>query len=73
MNGALIFFCLRKNFVRDFERKHGLKFVGFTAEATELLLSYHYPGNVRELRNIIESLIVLEREGKVTPEKKKKN
>ncbi|MFN3386043.1 MAG: sigma-54 interaction domain-containing protein [Candidatus Thermochlorobacter sp.] len=60
---------LTEKFVRDFERKHGLKFVGFTAEATELLLSYHYPGNVRELRNIIESLIVLEREGKVTPEK----
>ncbi|MFN3394459.1 MAG: sigma-54 interaction domain-containing protein, partial [Candidatus Thermochlorobacter sp.] len=37
---------LTEKFVRDFERKHGLKFVGFTAEATELLLSYHYPGNV---------------------------
>ncbi|MCS7012324.1 MAG: sigma-54 dependent transcriptional regulator [Chloroherpetonaceae bacterium] len=60
---------LTEKFVRDFERKHGLKFPGFTAEATELLLSYHYPGNVRELRNIIESLIVLERDGKITAEK----
>lgn len=60
---------LTEKFVRDFERKHGLKFPGFTAEATELLLSYHYPGNVRELRNIIESLIVLERDGKITVEK----
>ncbi len=60
---------LTEKFVHDFERKHGLKFLGFTAEATELLLSYHYPGNVRELRNIIESLIVLERDGKITPEK----
>ena len=26
---------------------------------TEILKSYHYPGNIRELRNIIERLVVL--------------
>ncbi len=59
---------LAEKFIRDFEKKHGLKFVGFTADATEALLRYHFAGNVRELRNIIESLIVLERSEKITPE-----
>jgi len=52
---------LAEKFIRDFEKKHRLKFVGFTSDATELLLDYEWYGNVRELRNVIESLIVLER------------
>lgn len=76
---------LAENFVKHFEKKHGLKFIGFTAEATELLLRHDWRGNVRELRNLIESLIVLEQrdgsalepeagsqdapEEKITPEK----
>ncbi|MBC8041829.1 MAG: sigma-54-dependent Fis family transcriptional regulator [Rhizobacter sp.] len=63
---------LTEKFVRDFERKHGLKFTGFTAEATELLLSHPWPGNVRELRNLIESLIVLEQTEKITAERLEK-
>ncbi len=56
---------LAEKFIRDFEKKHRLKFVGFTSDATELLLNYEWFGNVRELRNVIESLIVLERGEKI--------
>jgi DNA-binding NtrC family response regulator len=56
---------LAEKFIRDFEKKHRLKFVGFTSDATELLLDYEWYGNVRELRNVIESLIVLERGEKI--------
>ncbi|MFQ3599320.1 MAG: sigma-54 dependent transcriptional regulator [Chloroherpetonaceae bacterium] len=56
---------LAEKFIRDFEKKHRLKFVGFTSDATELLLEYEWFGNVRELRNVIESLIVLERSEKI--------
>ncbi len=56
---------LAEKFIRDLEKKHRLKFVGFTSDATELLLDYEWPGNVRELRNVIESLIVLERGEKI--------
>ncbi len=56
---------LAEKFIRDFEKKHRLKFVGFTSDATELLLEYEWFGNVRELRNVIESLIVLERGEKI--------
>jgi transcriptional regulator with PAS, ATPase and Fis domain len=56
---------LAEKFIRDFEKKHRLKFVGFTSDATELLLSYYWSGNIRELRNLIESLLVLERDEKI--------
>ena len=32
---------------------------GFTDEATRLLQSYHWPGNIRELRNVIERAVIL--------------
>ena len=32
------------------------------AESKELLLSYHYPGNIRELRNIIERTMIFVRQ-----------
>jgi transcriptional regulator with PAS, ATPase and Fis domain len=41
------------------ERNHST-FVGFTDEATELLLNYDWPGNVRELKNVLESMVILE-------------
>ena len=34
---------------------------GFTREATDLLMRYAYPGNVRELRNIVEHAVVMAR------------
>ncbi|MGQ9806629.1 MAG: sigma-54 interaction domain-containing protein [Chlorobiales bacterium] len=56
---------IAEKFIRDFEKKHRLRFAGFTSDATELLLNYDWQGNVRELRNVIESLIVLERGEKI--------
>lgn len=38
---------------------------GFTEEAMTTLMDYHYPGNVRELQNLIERLVVLTRTGHV--------
>ena len=34
---------------------------GFTREALEVLKAYSYPGNVRELENIIERAVILEK------------
>jgi len=41
-----------------------ISFGGFTDEAIEILNTYHWPGNIRELKNLMESLVVLEK-GKV--------
>jgi len=34
-------------------------FTGFTAEAAELLVRYSWPGNIRELKNVIERTMIL--------------
>jgi len=39
----------------------------FTDEAKELLLSYNYPGNVRELSNIIERALIIETNSYISP------
>jgi two-component system response regulator HydG len=44
------------------------KITGFTKEAMEVLSHYSYPGNVRELENIVERAIILEKTGLLTPE-----
>jgi PAS domain S-box-containing protein len=46
-------------FVRKFNAKMGKKISGVSDRALRLLLRYDYPGNVRELENIIEHAFVL--------------
>ena len=41
---------------------------GFTAEARKKVLSYGYPGNVRELENIVERAVALEPGDTITPD-----
>ena len=45
---------LLDHFLREFETKLNKSIKGFTTNALNLLLNYSYPGNVRELRNIVE-------------------
>jgi two-component system, NtrC family, response regulator AtoC len=40
----------------------------FTAEAEDLLKAYHWPGNIRELRNLVERIVVLEGAAEIGPE-----
>ncbi|MEE9904556.1 MAG: sigma-54 dependent transcriptional regulator [Chlorobium sp.] len=57
---------LTEHFVREAEQRNGIAFEGFDAEAADMLLRYPWPGNIRELRNLIDSLLVLEKGRKIT-------
>ncbi len=50
---------LADHFLKDLVKKLGKPVQGFSNETYELLKSYSYPGNVRELRNIIERAVIL--------------
>jgi transcriptional regulator with GAF, ATPase, and Fis domain len=50
------------HFVHRFADKNGKMIRGLTAGARDVLLRYDYPGNVRELENIIERAVVLSRD-----------
>jgi DNA-binding NtrC family response regulator len=50
---------LVRRFIREFSRTHDRTFRGITAEALQRLVEAPWPGNVRQLRNLIESMVVL--------------
>jgi two-component system, NtrC family, response regulator AtoC len=47
-------------FLQEFSKKFAKQIGGFTAEAEQMLLSYEWRGNIREMRNIIERVTLLE-------------
>ena len=53
--------ALMDHFLRVFTKKNGKTIRGFTRAARDALLRYDYPGNVRELENLIERAVVLTR------------
>jgi len=50
---------LVRRFVRALAREHDRTFRGITPEAMERLVNAPWPGNVRQLHNLIESMVVL--------------
>ncbi len=50
---------LVRRFIRELARQHDRMFRGITPEAMQRLVSAPWPGNVRQLRNLIESMVVL--------------
>ena len=45
---------LVNQFINEFNREHGKQISGTTRDVERLLLTHDYPGNVRELKNIVE-------------------
>lgn len=52
---------LMTSFLTQFNEENNRKLEGFSNQAKRALLSYDWPGNIRELRNCIESAVVLSR------------
>ena len=59
---------LFKKFAADFSEKYRVPTLQLTPESELLLTQYHWPGNVRQLKNITEQMSLLEEERWVHPE-----
>ena len=60
-----IYLFFRK-FTSDFSEKYGMNKVSLTNDAIDLLINYRWPGNIRQLKSITETVTALESE-KLTP------
>jgi DNA-binding NtrC family response regulator len=60
---------LARHFLRGYSEKYNkVALKDISPEAEEMLASYRWPGNIRELRNVIERIVVLENDELVRPE-----
>ncbi len=50
---------LLNHYLAVFNEENGKQIDGFTPAAYELLSAYDWPGNIRELRNLVERMVVL--------------
>jgi DNA-binding NtrC family response regulator len=58
---------LARHFVGKYSKENQKKVVGITEEAMDILNQYAWPGNIRELRNVVERAVVLASGEKVGP------
>ncbi|NQD68892.1 sigma 54-interacting transcriptional regulator, partial [Bacillus haikouensis] len=59
---------LAVHFLKEFSRIQN-KQLSFTAEVQTLLAHYHWPGNIRELKNVIEHAVIMaEKSGRINQE-----
>ena len=57
-----------ERFGLEFTDKNDISFKGFSSEAIALLKTYNWPGNIRELKNTVESLLVINKGKRIIPE-----
>ena len=56
------------NFIEKFNAEMGKSINNIAPQAMKILMNYYYPGNIRELRNIIEHAFVCSRGNTILPE-----
>lgn len=57
---------LAHSFLKQLAQKEQKNFQSFTQDAEKVLLSYEWPGNVRQLKNTIHNIILLNKGEKIT-------
>ena len=58
---------LVRRFIHEFSRQHDRPFRGIGPEALQILVDAPWPGNVRQLRNLVESMVVLAPTSEIRP------
>ena len=59
---------LFRKFASDFSEKYRTKPLFLTEEAKNILLKYRFPGNIRQLKNLVEQISILETNKEITSE-----
>ena len=59
---------LINRFALEFTARNDVSYKGFTKDAISLMKSYSWPGNIRELKNMVESVLVLNKGDRITRE-----
>ena len=59
---------LFRKFASDFAQKYRMPTIQLSPEAVKELLRYHWPGNIRQLRNIAEQISVVEQKREISAE-----
>jgi DNA-binding NtrC family response regulator len=54
------------NFIKKFNDQHNRRMVGISVDALSILKKYDWPGNIRELENVIEHAFVMEPSNMIT-------
>ncbi len=57
--------ALAENLLRSFAVKHGIENAELTSSALRSLQNYDFPGNIRELSNLLERALILSGDGKI--------
>jgi transcriptional regulator with PAS, ATPase and Fis domain len=60
---------LFRKFATDFAERYKMPSIRLNEEAQKIFLGYHWPGNVRQLKNITEQISIIETERDITAEK----
>ncbi len=59
---------LFRKFARDFADKYNMPAIRLTDEAMEMVKGYYWRGNVRQLKNVVDQISVIEQCRDITPE-----
>ena len=57
--------AIAESLLVDMNKKHGVQATDFSPEVVHAFETFNWPGNIRELRNVVERAVILTRQGTV--------
>jgi DNA-binding NtrC family response regulator len=59
---------LVENFTTQFCRQRKISNLSYHPHTIEILMDYHWPSNIRQLKNLVEKIVVLSEEAEILPD-----